>query len=328
VPAPKKGAAAKPSPQTSPFPLKVPSFRRSAPGNTSRLVSALQELTDLGVPRDEALRLGMTPFPVAGPARYTHDWLNPRYTPTPHLHHGIDIFAAFGTPVVASGGGRIATFGRSGAGGLSVWVEADDGTALYYAHLLAVHKGMQRGQRVERGTIIGYVGDSGNAEGGPPHLHFQWHPPVRNRKGQVTASGVSVSNHYGLNRAPAVDPKPLIDAWLREAEENVPGVIAEQKQGLAGGGGPGTAAIPTVRPRQLLLLSPLDPTVGVLGLVREAIEATGVGGLLGGFEGTDPEVQSLARLAVDAPYVRLAEMTGDLAGDRPRSMLAVPPSQV
>ncbi|MGH2768314.1 MAG: M23 family metallopeptidase, partial [Actinomycetota bacterium] len=132
----------------------------------------------------------MPPFPVAGLAHFSHDWKLPRWTPSPHLHEGTDIFAAEGTPIVASGPGKVAATARVPVGGISVWIVADDGNAFYYAHLRGFAKGLQRGQRVEVGTVIGYVGDTGNAEGGPPHLHFELHPPLKNRRREIVASGV------------------------------------------------------------------------------------------------------------------------------------------
>jgi peptidoglycan LD-endopeptidase LytH len=58
-------------------------------------------------------------------------------------------------------------------GGLSIYVVTDDGrTRHYYAHLDAYAAGLREGQRVERGEVIGFVGDSGNATPGDTHLHF------------------------------------------------------------------------------------------------------------------------------------------------------------
>jgi murein DD-endopeptidase MepM/ murein hydrolase activator NlpD len=83
------------------------------------------------MPADKAILKVAAPFPVAGPAKFSHDWLFPRYNPTPHLHQGTDIFAAFGTPVVTSEAGRVIKKGTGGAGGISVWVRGDSGTAYY-----------------------------------------------------------------------------------------------------------------------------------------------------------------------------------------------------
>jgi len=90
-------------------------------------------------------------------------------------HHGIDIFAARGTPVLAAADGVVARVGNSARGGLHVWQRAEDHTgrsigSLYYAHLDTV--ATLAGTRVARGDVLGTVGNTGNARTTPPHLHF------------------------------------------------------------------------------------------------------------------------------------------------------------
>lgn len=84
-------------------------------------------------------------------------------------HHGIDIFAPRDTAVVAAASGRIQRIGNSARGGLHIWQRSDVGS-LYYAHLESVE--ISRGARVQRGQVIGRVGNSGNASTTAPHLHF------------------------------------------------------------------------------------------------------------------------------------------------------------
>lgn len=86
-------------------------------------------------------------------------------------HEGIDIFARRGTPVRAATEGIVTRVGSSRLGGKIVWVMAPGGQRHYYAHLdrfAWIHAGM----RVQAGTVLGYVGNSGNAAGTPPHLHY------------------------------------------------------------------------------------------------------------------------------------------------------------
>ena len=61
-------------------------------------------------------------------------------------------------------------------GGIKIWVKGESGTYYYYAHLSAFADGMVDGKLVEAGDVIGFVGDTGNARGGVPHLHFEIHP--------------------------------------------------------------------------------------------------------------------------------------------------------
>jgi murein DD-endopeptidase MepM/ murein hydrolase activator NlpD len=199
-------------------PPPIPRGKRSRPRTTNKLVAQAQPLVDRGVPLDQALIAIAAPFPVAGKARFTDDWGNPRYNPCPHWHQGTDIFADFGTPVVASEAGVVNARGRHPVGGLSVWMTGDDKMSFYYAHLQSFAD-VHPGQRVGAGTVLGYVGDTGNAEGGSPHLHFSVHPPTRR------AFGVVASGSLGHSLTPYANPKPYLDAWLDSAETRAPRLI-------------------------------------------------------------------------------------------------------
>jgi hypothetical protein len=86
-------------------------------------------------------------------------------------HHGVDIFAARGTPVLAAAAGRITRVREGGLGGKVVWqLDRDRGQYLYYAHLDS--QAVVRRQVIEPGDTIGFVGNTGNARTPPPHLHF------------------------------------------------------------------------------------------------------------------------------------------------------------
>ncbi|MEX0790601.1 MAG: M23 family metallopeptidase, partial [Actinomycetota bacterium] len=176
APAPAAAPAAPVDPRTQPFPIALPKIRRSPARNTNVLLERLQPAVDRGVPIEAALLAVTSPFPVAGKANFSHDWGFPRYTPVPHLHEGTDVFAAFGTPIVSSEAGKVIQKGTAGAGGISVWLRGDSGMGYYYAHLQSWARDLEVGQRVEKGYVIGFVGDTGNAEGGTPHLHFEMHP--------------------------------------------------------------------------------------------------------------------------------------------------------
>ena len=90
------------------------------------------------------------------------------------VHDAIDIMAPTGRPIVASAPGTVEKmFFSKGGGGTSVYVRSLDGKWMYYyAHLSAYAPGLHEGQKVRRGTPIGYVGFSGNANPAGPHLHM------------------------------------------------------------------------------------------------------------------------------------------------------------
>ena len=89
-------------------------------------------------------------------------------------HDAIDIMAPRGTPVVAAAPGRVEKlFNSKGGGGITVYVRsADNHWMYYYAHLDRYAPGLAEGQSVQRGTALGTVGSTGNANPAGPHLHF------------------------------------------------------------------------------------------------------------------------------------------------------------
>jgi hypothetical protein len=152
-------------------------------------------------------------FPVAGPASYTDDFGNYRAGPPVHGHQGTDVFANQGTPLRAPFDG-VVRFSEGGLGGKMAYVTAGDGTDYFMAHLHSFALGS--GARVKQGQIIGTVGNTGNASGGAPHLHFEIHPG---------------------GGAP-INPKPILDQWIDEAIKRVPEILASfriDETGATGG---------------------------------------------------------------------------------------------
>jgi murein DD-endopeptidase MepM/ murein hydrolase activator NlpD len=113
--------------------------------------------------------------PVKGPVQIGQGWGAPRDGGR-RRHQGIDLLAPAGTPLVAVTSGTITRLSNTdrGRGGISLWLRDARGTAYYYAH--NQHNLVRLGQRVRAGQVIARVGATGNANGGPPHLHFQLHP--------------------------------------------------------------------------------------------------------------------------------------------------------
>ena len=87
-------------------------------------------------------------------------------------HQGTDIFARRGTPVLSATRGIVVRIGDHGIGGRHAWVLGPGGERHYYAHLEDWAPGLHRYQVVQAGDLLGFVGDSGNARGTPPHLHY------------------------------------------------------------------------------------------------------------------------------------------------------------
>jgi murein DD-endopeptidase MepM/ murein hydrolase activator NlpD len=113
--------------------------------------------------------------PVKAPVQIGQGWGAPRDGGR-RRHQGIDLLASAGTPVVAVASGQITRLSNRdrGRGGISLWLRDRRGTAYYYAH--NQHNLVRLGQRVRAGQLLARVGATGNARGGPPHLHFQIHP--------------------------------------------------------------------------------------------------------------------------------------------------------
>ena len=100
----------------------------------------------------------------------TDSWHSPR--PEGRLHEGQDIFADKGTPVFSATTGYVIRKGIADLGGNFVYIAGPGGRRYYYAHLDRIADGLRIGQTVTTDTVLGFVGNTGNAESTPFHLHF------------------------------------------------------------------------------------------------------------------------------------------------------------
>ena len=171
---------------------------RTPARTTDRLLELLRRAQPAGDPLTLAeKRVGFGRFPVVGDVWYQDDWLAPRYIPVFHLHEGNDIFAVSGTPVIAVADGTIWNLSSGGSGGNAVWLMGDDGIRYYYGHLRDVRDSLRIGMRVGLGDVLGTIGATGSSAAGTyPHLHFEVNPGGRG----------------------TINPKPILDAWLSDAE--------------------------------------------------------------------------------------------------------------
>jgi murein DD-endopeptidase MepM/ murein hydrolase activator NlpD len=192
-------------------------------------------------------------FPVYGTASFGDSFGGPRPTVQGGWHHGEDIFAAEGTPLLAVADGTLHTIGFNKLGGYRLWLRDSEGNEFYYAHLSAYSPLAVEGRRVEAGDVIGFVGDTGDAYGGAPHLHFEIHPAAM----------------AGLGYDGVVAPYPILLAWRRADDVSfAAGRIYVRT-------GPGSTTLPP--PGAVLLeADDIGPTSGLVpGALERALSRSG-----------------------------------------------------
>jgi murein DD-endopeptidase MepM/ murein hydrolase activator NlpD len=145
------------------------------------------------------LSSGRFVFPVYGTASFGDSFGAPRPDVAGGWHHGEDIFAAAGTPLLAVTDGTLHTIGFNRIGGYRLWLRDAEGDEFYYAHLSAYSPLAVEGRSVKAGDVIGFVGSTGDADGGAPHLHFEIHP----------------ASMAGLGYDGVVAPYSILLAWRR-----------------------------------------------------------------------------------------------------------------
>ena len=238
---------------TLPQPLKEPG--RSIPGAPAEVVQPLPE----GVqPR---LSTGGYVFPVYGPASFGDSFGAPRSDVAGGWHHGEDVLAPLGTPLLAVADGTVFSVGWNDIGGWRLWLRDRQGNQFYYAHLAAFSPLARDGNPVRAGDVLGFMGKTGDAEQSPPHLHFEIHPAPL----------------LGLQYDGVIAPYPYLLAWRRAQDIS----FAAGRPYLPEVGGPGRAAAPPVG-AMLLEARDISRTSGLVpGALERALadESTGGGSL-------------------------------------------------
>jgi murein DD-endopeptidase MepM/ murein hydrolase activator NlpD len=148
-------------------------------------------------------------FPVLEPAEYIDTYGAFRSDVPGNWHHGDDIFAPLGTPVVAVATGTINRVGWEHLGGWRLWVRDTAGDQFYYAHLSGYTSGDLPSNKVKTGQEIGFDGNTGYVFSITPHLHFEIHPRSL--------------LHLGYDGA--VDPTTYLDHWTHLKHVRVPAPV-------------------------------------------------------------------------------------------------------
>jgi murein DD-endopeptidase MepM/ murein hydrolase activator NlpD len=179
-------------------------------------------------------------FPVEGAFDFADSWGNFRADSKDGSgHHGVDIMAEEGTPVVAVETGFLDRIGWNQLGGWRLWINGVSGTKYYYAHMRAYAPGLVQDMPVVAGQYLGRVGSTGNAQGGPSHLHFEVHLPG------ALGTDDKVVNGYPLLCLLAGAPVPVIPT-----DDHQPIIPWEPNTTTSIPSGPATAAKkPTATPR-------------------------------------------------------------------------------
>jgi hypothetical protein len=173
--------------------------------SSETLVLAAELLRADGWSEERIRRDVYAPFIVAGPASWGDSWHAPRHGPGSIVrqHEGQDVLCRYGAEVLAPEDGTI-EFDTSLLGGRTARLYRSDGGYYYFAHLVDRNdRRFSDGDEVQRGDVIGYCGDTGNAT--VPHVHVGWYGP----------------------EGEAIDPMRRLVSWLHEAEGDLPRSVSK-----------------------------------------------------------------------------------------------------
>jgi murein DD-endopeptidase MepM/ murein hydrolase activator NlpD len=174
--------------------------------STDGLMMAAARLRSLGWTQEDVIGRVFAPFIIAGRANWVDSWGAARYGPGPTVrrHEGQDVFCEYGDPVLAVERGTV-SYGEGGLGGVVARLQRPSGGYWYYAHLSGTNETeFPNGSPVERGDVLGFCGNSGNAITTPPHVHFGWY----------RSTGI------------AANPMTKLVAWLERAERDAALTVA------------------------------------------------------------------------------------------------------
>ncbi len=179
-------------------------------------------------------------FPVYGPSGFGDTFGAARADTG--WHHGQDIFAALGSPVLAVTDGTVFSVGWNTVGGNRLWLRDRDGNEFYYAHLAAFSPLAVDGGRVQAGDVVGFVGNTGDADTTPYHLHFEIHP-----------SSLLFLGYDGV-----VNPYPYLRAWQHATDVDFPSAAVWAPTLRATGRAPAAGAM-LLQSTDISVANGLDP---------------------------------------------------------------------
>lgn len=248
------GAAPAPPPTkpTAPAPTRPVDVQPPPEPGRSDASGAPDELVQ-PIPEGVAPRLSTAGyvFPVWGPASFGDSFGAFRADVAGNWHHGEDIVATHGAPLLAVADGTLFSVGWNDIGGWRLWLRDAQGNQFYYAHLSAYSSLAVEGATVKAGDVIGFVGTTGDAEGGVPHVHFEIHPV-----------GLLHLGYDGV-----IAPYPYLVAWRRTEDVSFD-LGRAYLPGRSGAFGP---------PRPAAVLLQADDISGSSGLVPGSLERAVVG---------------------------------------------------
>jgi murein DD-endopeptidase MepM/ murein hydrolase activator NlpD len=237
-----QAAPTPPPPPPKPGPVPAPTKTSGSGGKGAKLRAPEPKRPSAGLPRSPLprrlpprlqpkLTAGGYVFPVYGPSSFADTFGAPRADVT--WHHGDDIFAPLGAPILAVAKGTVFSVGWNDIGGNRVWLRDQQGNEFYYAHLSAYTPLAVNGAHVLAGDVLGFVGNTGDAAGTPYHLHFEIHP-------------VSM---LGMGYDGVIDPTAYLTAWRHLQDVRFAG---------AAGWAPGAAPTSTAPKPGAILLEASD----------------------------------------------------------------------
>jgi murein DD-endopeptidase MepM/ murein hydrolase activator NlpD len=204
--------AATPTPAPKPKPEPKPAVKPKPKAHVKKKAKAKPRAHPKPSPGSQPLHVtpplaaGTYDFPVTGNVVWGDTYGALRSDVPGGWHHGDDLFAPLGTPVVAVADGTVFSVGWNHVGGWRLWLRTASGDEFYYAHLSGYTATAQNNAHVHRGDVLGFVGNTGDAITTWPHLHFEIHP--------------NELMYLGYNGA--VDPSTYLDRWHHVASTQAP----------------------------------------------------------------------------------------------------------